>query len=202
MRIVCLDLEGVLVPEIWINVAEKTGIEELRLTTRDISDYDVLMKGRLKILEEHSLTLNDIQAVIGTMEPLEGAHEFLTFLRERTQVIILSDTFTQFASPLMEKLGWPTLLCNYLVIDPETNMINDYKLRQNDGKRKAVEALQSLGYKVFAGGDSYNDLSMIKKADGGALFRAPEGILKEEPHLPFTTTYEEFRGVIEEFLGQ
>lgn len=175
MRVVCLDLEGVLVPEIWINVAEKSGIEELRLTTRDISDYDVLMKGRLKILEEHKLTLSDIQAVIGTMEPLEGAYEFLTSLREKTQVFILSDTFTQFASPLMEKLGWPTLLCNYLIVDPHTNMIIDYKLRQRDGKRKAVEALQSLNYKVFAGGDSYNDLSMIKKADAGALLELPRG---------------------------
>lgn len=202
MRVVCLDLEGVLVPEIWINVAEKSGIEELRLTTRDISDYDVLMRGRLKILEEHNLTLSDIQAVIGSMEPLEGALEFLNALRGQTQVFILSDTFTQFASPLMEKLGWPTLLCNYLIVDSHTNMIVDYKLRQKDGKRKAVEALQSLNYKVFAGGDSYNDLSMIKKADAGALFRAPEGILKEEPHLPFTTTYDEFRGVIEGFLKQ
>ncbi|MFA5468897.1 MAG: bifunctional phosphoserine phosphatase/homoserine phosphotransferase ThrH [Sphaerochaetaceae bacterium] len=201
MKIVCLDLEGVLVPEIWINVAQRTGIEQLRLTTRDISDYDVLMRGRLAILREHNLTLGDIQAVIKAMEPLEGALDFLNALRRKTQVFILSDTFTQFASPLMEKLLWPTLLCNSLVVDKQTNMITDYTLRQRDGKCKAVEALQGLGYKVFAGGDSYNDLSMIKRADQGALFRAPQGIQEEEKDLPFTTTYDELLAVIEEFLA-
>ena len=169
MRVVCLDLEGVLVPEIWINVAEKSGIEELRLTTRDVSDYDVLMKGRLKILEEHKLTLSDIQAVIGTMEPLEGAYEFLTSLREKTQVFILSDTFTQFASPLMEKLGWPTLLCNYLIVDPHTNMIIDYKLPR-EGERKAGRSLAEFSQlQGISGGNSTRPLNDKKPMPAPSL---------------------------------
>ncbi len=199
MDIVCLDLEGVLVPEIWINVAQKTGIEELRLTTRDISDYDVLMKGRLAILEEHKLTLADIQAVIDTIEPLEGALEFLSSLRSRTQVLILSDTFSEFAQPLMRQLAWPTLWCNSLVID-EAGMIAEYKLRIPDGKLHAIRALKGLNFRTFAAGDSYNDLSMIEESDAGCLFRAPEGILASHPHLRQTTTYEEFSQAIEEFL--
>lgn len=199
MDIVCLDLEGVLVPEIWINVAQKTGIEALRLTTRDISDYDVLMKGRLEILKEHKLKLADIQAVIATIEPLEGALQFLSTLRSRTQVLILSDTFTEFATPLMKKLAWPTLWCNNLVIDDE-GMITDYKLRIPNGKLHAIRALKGLNFRTFAAGDSYNDLSMIEEADAGCLFRAPEGILASHPHLALTTTYEEFLSAIEEFL--
>lgn len=199
MRIVCLDLEGVLVPEIWISFAEKTGIEELRLTTRDVPDYDVLMKRRLAILKEHKLTLKDIQRVIGALSPLEGALDFLNSLRHKTQVIILSDTFTEFAKPLMEKLGWPSIFCNSLVVDTN-NMIIDYTLRQQDGKRKAVEALQSIGFTVFAGGDSYNDLSMIKTADSGALFRAPQRIIAEEPALPSAEEYAEFEHIIDQFL--
>ena len=198
-KIVCLDLEGVLVPEIWISFAEKVGIEKLRLTTRDIPDYDVLMRGRLEILKEHKLTLKDIQAVIGTLSPLQGALEFLNTLRSKTQVIILSDTFTEFAAPLMAKLNYPTLFCNNLVVDDD-NMIIDYKLRQNDGKLKAVEALQSIGFTVLAAGDSYNDLTMIKKADFGALFRAPQQIIDEHKQFPHTDDYVELDKIIDNFL--
>jgi len=199
MKVVCLDLEGVLVPEIWINVAKKTGIKELMRTTRDESNYDILMSQRLNILKEHNLTLSDIQEVIKTLDPLDGAFSFLQQLREKTQVIILSDTFSEFASPLMAKLHYPTIFCNTLVID-ENDMIVDYTLRQADGKKKAVKALQQIGFSVFAAGDSYNDLSMIKVADKGALFRAPEAILEEEPDLPLATTYEEFLSIINKFL--
>lgn len=199
MDIVCLDLEGVLIPEIWINFAEKTGIERLRLTTREISDYDVLMRGRLEILREHGLTLADIQEVIGTMDPLEGAKEFLDELRSKTQVVILSDTFTEFAQPLMRKLGWPTIFCNDLQVDAK-GMITDYRMRQNDGKKKAILGLRSLGFRTFAAGDSYNDLSMIHTADVGALFKAPANILDEEPDLPLATTYDEFMAIIDDFL--
>ena len=199
MDIVCLDLEGVLIPEIWINVAQKTGIEALRLTTRDISDYDVLMKGRLEILKKHKLTLTDIQDVIATIRPLDGAFEFLSDLRSKTQVLILSDTFTEFANPLMKQLAWPTLWCNNLVVDEE-GMIADYKLRIRDGKYHAIKALKGLNFRTFAAGDSFNDLSMIEEADAGCLFRAPEGILQSHPHLKQSTTYEEFSAIIQEFL--
>ncbi|NCB01139.1 MAG: bifunctional phosphoserine phosphatase/homoserine phosphotransferase ThrH [Spirochaetia bacterium] len=199
MHIVCLDLEGVLVPEIWINVSLKTGIKELMLTTRDEPDYDVLMKKRIKILKQHNLTLKDIQEVIATLSPLEGALEFLDTLRERTQVVILSDTFSEFAAPLMKKLKYPTIFCNSLVVD-KNDVIQDYTLRQNDGKKMAVLALASIGFTVLAAGDSYNDLSMIKIAHEGALFRAPAKILEEEPNLPHATTYEEFMGIITKFL--
>ncbi len=199
MDIVCLDLEGVLVPEIWINVAQKTGIEALRLTTRDVSDYDILMKGRLEILREHRLTLSDIQSVIATIRPLDGAMDFLSDLRSRTQVLILSDTFTEFAKPLMKQLAWPTLWCNNLIIDAD-GMIQDYTLRIRDGKYHAIKALKSLNFRTFAAGDSYNDLSMIEEADAGCLFKAPEGILQSHPHLPRATTYTEFSSVIQEFL--
>jgi len=200
MQMVCLDLEGVLVPEIWINFAEKTGIEELRLTTRDVPDYDVLMQGRLRILKERGLTLPDIQEVIGSLSPLPGALEFLNSLRAKTQVVILSDTFTEFAQPLMRKLGWPTIFCNELIVDPK-GTITGYKLRQKDGKYKAVKALQSIGFHVFAAGDSYNDLTMIKAADKGALFCAPQRILQEEPQLPHAVTYGEFMKIIDTFLA-
>jgi len=199
MDIVCLDLEGVLVPEIWINVAQKTGIEALRLTTRDISDYDILMKGRLEILRKHRLTLADIQDVIATIRPLDGAKEFLDLLRSKTQVLILSDTFTEFAKPLMEQLAWPTLWCNNLSIDAD-GMIEDYTLRIRNGKYHAIKALQGLNFRTFAAGDSYNDLAMIEEADAGCLFRAPEGILASHPHLPHATTYGEFSSVIQAFL--
>ncbi len=200
MEIVCLDLEGVLVPEIWIAFAEKTGIEKLRLTTRDVPDYDVLMKGRLDILREHGLKLADIQSVISSIEPLEGAKEFLDELRSVTQVVILSDTFREFASPLMKKLAWPTIFCNSLVVDDDGN-ITGYTLRQKDGKRKAIEHLQAMGFRCFAAGDSYNDLTMIKTADSGSLFRAPENILEEYPDLHLSTTYDDFLKTIKEFLN-
>ena len=199
MKIVCLDLEGVLVPEIWINVSQKTGIKELSLTTRDISDYDILMKKRIGILKEHGLNLGDIQKVIDTMEPLEGALEFLETLWHRTQVIILSDTFEEFAKPLMKKLSWPTLFCNHLVCDEKENIV-DYRLRQQDGKKMAVQALQSIGMSVFAAGDSYNDLTMIQKADKGALFCAPNSIRIDNPDLAAVDTYQDLLDVVDSFL--
>lgn len=201
MYVVCLDLEGVLIPEIWINFAQATGIEELRLTTRDIPDYDVLMKKRLGILAAHNLKLGDIQKVIGSMDPLEGAREFLDDLRIRTQVVILSDTFTQFARPMMEKLAWPTLFCNSLVVDDQ-DRVADYRLRQKDGKRKAVEGFQSMGFRVIAAGDSYNDLTMIRKAEKGILFCPPDNIVKENPDLPVARDYGEFREHLLRQLGE
>ena len=196
MEIVCLDLEGVLVPEIWIAFAEKTGITELKRTTRDEPDYNKLMAWRMDILREHSLTLTDIQNTISEIKPLEGAKEFLDKLRAMTQVVILSDTFREFASPLMKQLGWPTILCNSLVVD-ENNMLSGMVLRQTDGKRKAIEGFRSMGFRTFAAGDSYNDLTMIHTADKGCLFRAPERILLEEPDLKLCTTYDEFFKEIE-----
>ena len=199
MEIVCLDLEGVLVPEIWIAFAEKTGITELKRTTRDEPDYNKLMAWRMDILREHSLTLKDIQSTISCIKPLEGAKEFLDKLRAMTQVVILSDTFREFASPLMKQLGWPTILCNSLVVD-ENNMLSGMVLRQTDGKRKAIEGFRSMGFRTFAAGDSYNDLTMIHTADKGCLFRAPERILLEEPDLKLCTTYDEFFKEIEAFV--
>ncbi|MBU1054998.1 MAG: bifunctional phosphoserine phosphatase/homoserine phosphotransferase ThrH [Proteobacteria bacterium] len=197
MQIVCCDLEGVFVPEIWINVAQKTGIEELKLTTRDISDYDVLMKRRLEILEREHLTITDIQKVIELINPLEGACEFLYWLRSVVQVIIVSDTFVQFAGPLMKKLGWPTLFCNSLTIGPDAS-IEGYNLRQKDGKKKAVIALKSLNYNIIAVGDSYNDIAMLKEADKGILFRPPENFKSEFPELPITYNYEELKKILED----
>lgn len=191
MNLVCLDLEGVLVPEIWLNVAAKTGIEALNRTTRDEPDYSKLMAGRIDILHAHNLGLADIQGVISTMDPMPGALEFLNQLRSQTQVVILSDTFEQFAQPLMKKLEWPTLFCNNLVVNPD-GIIVDFKLRQQDGKKRAVAGFQSMGLRVTAAGDSYNDLAMIKGADRGALFRPPASIIKEQPHLPVFHEYQEF----------
>lgn len=188
----CLDLEGVLVPEIWITVAEKTGIKELRLTTRDISDYDLLMKRRLGILDQHKLTLQDIQSVIGAMAPLEGAGEFLGWLRERCQVIILSDTFYEFALPLMRQLAYPTLFCNRLEVD-ESGRIIHYHLRQPDQKRQSVIALKQLRFRIVAAGDSYNDTAMLGEADAGIFFRPPATIVKEFPQFPVTQTYSELK---------
>ncbi len=188
----CLDLEGVLIPEIWIAVAEKTGIKKLRLTTRDIPDYDELMRGRLKILDEHDLKLADIQEVIGTLSPLEGAKEFLDWLKSEFQVIILSDTFYQFAGPLMEKLEHPTLFCNELIVSDD-GCITNYRLRQPDGKTKAVTALKGLNFQVIAAGDSYNDTGMLKVADAGILFRPPDNVIEEFPQFPVTHTYDEFK---------
>ena len=200
MNLVCLDLEGVLVPEIWINFAEATGIPELRLTTRDISDYDVLMKKRIGILKDHNLKLADIQKVIGGMEPLEGGKEFLDSLRSLTQVVILSDTFEEFARPLMKKLEWPTLFCNSLITD-RNGTITGYSLRQTDGKRKAVEAFKSVNCRVFAAGDSYNDISMLQSADKGVFFHAPESIKKEYPAMETAASYGELMDKVKYFLS-
>lgn len=201
MEIVCLDLEGVLVPEIWIAFAEKTGILELKRTTRDEPDYEKLMAWRMGILREHGLSLSDIQDTIAQISPLPGAKEFLEKVRSITQVVILSDTFREFASPLMKQLGWPTILCNSLVVDKD-NMLTGMTLRQTDGKRKAIEGFRAMGFRTFAAGDSYNDLTMIHTADKGCLFRAPENILKEEKALKLCVTYDEFFREIEEFVRQ
>ena len=195
MIVTCLDLEGVLVPEIWIAFAEKTGIEKLQLTTRDIPDYNELMQGRLKILNENNLKLADIEEVIGGIAPLPGAKEFLSWLESEFQVIILSDTFNQFAGPLMAQLDFPTLFCHDLIVD-ETGKIADYRLRIPDAKTKAVAALKKLNLKVIAAGDSYNDTGMLKEADAGILFRAPDNVVKEFPQFTVTQTYEEFKAAI------
>ena len=192
MELACLDLEGVLVPEIWIAFAEKTGIDELRATTRDIPDYDVLMKQRLRILDEHQLKIQDIQDVIATLEPLPGAIEFLDWLRERFQVIILSDTFYEFSQPLMRQLKWPTLFCHKLVVDAE-GRVTDYKLRQADPKRASVKALHSLNYRVIAAGDSYNDTTMLSEAEVGILFHAPRNVIDEFPQYRAVQEFDELK---------
>lgn len=201
MFITCLDLEGVLVPEIWIAFAEETGIKELRLTTRDISDYDVLMKKRIGILRDHSLKLKDIQNTIEKIYPLEGAKDFLDELRSLCQVIILSDTFTQFAQPLMKKLGMPSIFCNSLNISKD-GFIDGYTLRQENGKYHAVKALQSIGYKIIASGDSFNDLEMIKQAEAGFLFCPPEHIAKEYCQYPSYTKYNELLNAVKKVMKQ
>jgi phosphoserine / homoserine phosphotransferase len=192
--VVTLDLEGVLVPEIWIAVAEKTGIKELQLTTRDIPDYDVLMKGRLKILAQHNLLLRDIQEVIGTLCPLDGAREFLDELRSITQVIILSDTFAEFAQPLMKQLGWPTLFCHRLEI--QDGKVVNYKLRLQDQKKQAVAALRSLNFFVIAAGDSFNDTAMLGEANVGYLFRSPTAIQQQFPEFKAVEEYSELLALI------
>lgn len=200
MHVVCLDLEGVLVPEIWIEFSNVTGISELKITTRDEPDYDKLMKYRIEILKKNNLKLKDIQKVISGMMPLAGAVEFIQTLRSQTQVVILSDTFTQFAQPLMEKLGFPTLFCNSLMIDTDGS-VSGFSLRQTEGKRKAVEAFKSINLKVLAAGDSYNDLGMIKSAHMGAFFSAPESIKQQNPGIPAFETYAELLGFINGFLS-
>ena len=195
MYIVCSDLEGVFVPEIWINVAQKTGIEQLRLTTRDISDYDELMGHRLSVMDANNLKIGDITSVIQTMEPLEGARAFLDWLRSKTQVVILSDTFTQFAGPLMAKLGWPTLLCHTLSIGKD-GTVTGYNIRIENSKHKAVKAFQDLNYKVLAMGDSYNDIAMLKAADTGILFDPPENVMADHPDLPVCSSYDQLRDKI------
>ena len=192
VNVVCLDLEGVLVQEVWINVAERTGIAELRRTTRDEPDYDVLMTRRLEILQEHGLTLSDIQAVIGEMGPMDGARAFLDDLRERAQVIILSDTFYEFADPLMRQLGRPTLFCHSLKVDA-ANRVVGYQLRMPDQKRAAVKALRALNFRVLAAGDSYNDTTMLGAADAGFLFRAPDNVVAEFPQFPVVHDYDGLR---------
>ncbi|MFP4388481.1 MAG: bifunctional phosphoserine phosphatase/homoserine phosphotransferase ThrH [Desulfococcaceae bacterium] len=200
MNIVCSDLEGVFVPEIWTNVAERTGIDALRMTTRDEPDYDVLMTKRLNILKAHNLKLSDIADVIAGMSPLPGAREFLDWMRSQVPVIVVSDTFTQFAGPLMRQLGWPTLFCNTLEIAPDGSVAG-YRLRQNDGKRHVVEALRSLNYRIVAMGDSYNDISMLKTADAGILFRPPENVVTEFPQFPVVRDYDELRPLMEKALA-
>lgn len=192
--IVTLDLEGVLIPEVWVAVAETTGIEGLLRTTRDEPDYDVLMKYRLDLLAQNGLGLGRIQDVIATLEPMPGAREFLDALRERTQVIILSDTFEQFATPFMRQLGWPTIMCHQLVVDGDT--IVGYRLRQQDQKRKAVEAFQSLEYRIIASGDSYNDTSMLTAASAGFLFRSPDNVIAEFPQFTAFTAYDDLLAAI------
>lgn len=193
--ITCLDLEGVLVPEVWIAFAEKTGIEELRRTTRDEPDYDVLMRGRLEILDANGFKLADIQDVIGTLAPLEGAVEFLDELRSKTQLVILSDTFYQFAEPLMRQLAWPTLFCHELVV-ADDGRVADYTLRIDDGKKRAVAAFQELGFTVHAAGDSYNDTTMLGEADRGVLFRCPDNVAEEFPQFARTESYAELMSAL------
>jgi phosphoserine/homoserine phosphotransferase len=190
VKIICLDLEGVLVPEIWIGVAERTGIDELRLTTRDIPDYDVLMKRRIEILHENGLLMGDIHEVIDSLDPLPGARDLLARLRASVQVAIISDTFYQFAEPLMRKLDWPSLYCNNLEIDGQ-GRITGYRLRQPDQKRQAVLAFKGLNFQVTAAGDSYNDISMLTEAHAGVWFRPPEKLVGEYPQFPVTHSHEE-----------
>lgn len=195
--ITCLDMEGVLFPEIWLGLADKVGLEELRLTTRDISDYDVLMKKRLDVLRTHRITIHDIHEVVRTILPLPGVLDFMAWLRRRSQVIILSDTFYEFVQPLMEQLQFPTIFCHTLHINQE-GFITDYFLRQKDQKRHAVSALKALGFRTLAGGDSYNDVSMLQEADAGFFFCPPESIVQEFPQFPVAKTYTEFQ----EYLGR
>ena len=192
-------MEGVLTPEIWIAVAEKTGISELRRTTRDEPDYDKLMRGRLALLDQHDLKLPDIQRVIATLQPLAGAKEFLDQLRSLAQVIILSDTFEQFATPLLRQLGWPVLLCHRLVV--QDGRITDYQLRIPEQKRRAVAALKLLNYQVISAGDSFNDTAMLAEADVGLLFRAPEGVKRQFPQFPAVETYDALMRLIQRAMG-
>lgn len=197
---VTLDVEGVLLPEVWIAVAERTGIEALRRTTRDEPDYERLMRYRLGLLAEHGLTMSLIRGVVGELEPLDGAAAFLAALRQRTQVILLSDTFAEFAHPLMAKLGWPTIFCHNVVVDDDDRIV-DYRLRLADQKRAAVRAFRSLGYRVAAAGDSYNDVSMLGAADRGFLFKAPERVTAEFPHFPAFDTHPELLAALDEVLS-
>ena len=199
MNIVCLDLEGVLVPEIWVAFAEETGIPELKKTTRDEPDYDKLMKWRLGILKEHGLGLKEIQETIAKIDPMPGAKEFLDELRSMTQVIIISDTFTQFAAPLMKKLGWPTIFCNSLEV-AENGEITGYRMRVENSKYSTVKALQSIGFETIASGDSHNDLGMIKASKAGFLFTSTEQIKKDNPELPAYETYDELMEAIKKAL--
>ncbi|MEJ2098503.1 MAG: bifunctional phosphoserine phosphatase/homoserine phosphotransferase ThrH [Desulfobacterales bacterium] len=200
MYIVCADMDGIFTPEIWIRVAEITGIENLRLTTRDISDYDVLMNKRLSILKEHGLKLRDIQAVIAKMEPLDGALEFLNWIRSRLQVIIVSDTYVEFAGPLLEKLGWPTLFCNTLSVAADGS-ISGYNLRQKDGKQKVANALKDLNYKVIAIGDSYNDITMLQAAESAILYRPPSNVKAQFPEFRVTLNYQELKHEIQKIIA-
>jgi phosphoserine / homoserine phosphotransferase len=200
MYLVCSDLEGVFVPEIWVSVSQHTGIDELKLTTREISDYNVLMKRRLELLQKYGLTLRDVQNVISLLKPLPGALEFIDWLRTQTQLIVVTDSFTEFAEPLIRQLGRPTLLCHHLTTDKE-GIIRDYNLRQEDAKRHVVDALHSLMYKVIAIGDSYNDISMLRKADHGILYNPPQNVADEHPDLEVIKTYQSLRRVISQIIN-
>ena len=201
MYVICSDLEGVFVPEIWINVSRQTGIEELKLTTRDISDYDALMKRRLELLRQHNLTLYDVQKVISNLKPLPGAVEFVDWLRSYTQLIVVSDTFIEFADPLLRQLGRPTLFCHHLTTDSEGNITN-YNLRQKEAKKKVVESLQSLNYKVIAIGDSYNDILMLRKAEHGILFNPPRNVIDENSDLMVVNSYNALKEVIKKLINR
>lgn len=199
MHLICSDLEGIFLPEIWIAFAEKTGIQELRLTTRDISDYDVLMKHRIKILKAHGLKLPDIQAVIAAMDPHEGALEFLSWIRPVAPILVVSDTFVEFAGPVMKKLGHPTLLCNSLTVAAD-GTVTGYRLRQKDGKKKVAEAMRSLNYTVIGIGDSYNDVTMLTAADHGMLYRPPDNVRREFPAFPVASDFDGLKAMIETIL--
>jgi phosphoserine / homoserine phosphotransferase len=199
MYIVCSDLEGVLVPEVWINVARWTGIDELKLTTRDISDYNALMRRRLEILKQHGITINDIQKVISLLELMPGALDFINWLHGRVQMVVVSDTFREFADPLLEKIGWPLLFCHHLTIDKDGN-ITDFNLRQNDAKKKVVEAIQNLNFKVIAIGDSYNDISMLRKAEYGILYKPPQNVIDDNPDIRAVNSYSQMKHVVSEIL--
>jgi phosphoserine / homoserine phosphotransferase len=201
MYIVCSDLEGVFVPEIWVNISVHTGIDELKLTTRDISDYNILMKRRLELLKEHSLTLHDIQKVISMLKPLPGAMEFINWINERIPLILVSDTFVEFADPLMKQMGRPTLLCHHLTVDNIGNITN-YNLRQKDAKKHVVEAFQNLNYKVIAIGDSYNDISMLRQADTGILFTPPKNVADEHSDLQVIKSYDALKEAITQIISQ
>ncbi len=199
MYIICTDLEGVLVPEVWINVARWTGIDELKLTTRDINDYDALMRRRLEILHHHSITIKDIQKVISLLELMPGALDFISWLHGKAQMIVVSDTFREFADPLLEKMGWPVLFCHHLTIDKD-GIITDYNLRQSDAKMKVVEALQNLNFKVIAVGDSYNDINMLRKAEMGVLFKPPQNVIDDNKDLTVVNSFLSLKKIISEKL--
>ena len=199
MYLICSDLEGVFVPEVWINVAEKTGIPELRITTREIPDFDLLMNQRIKILYEHGLKLKDIQSVVNDMVPIPGANSFIEWIKGKTQLIVVSDNFSQVVDPLMMQIGRPTLFCHDLVVDSANRIIN-YKMRQPDLKNKTVEALQGLKYNVIAIGDSYNDVSMLKAAEIGILFRPPQNVIDDFPELRVTFDYDELKEILAHYI--
>jgi len=201
MYILCSDLEGVLVPEVWINVARWTGIDELKLTTRDISDYNALMKRRLEILKLHGITINDIQKVISLLELMPGALDFVNWLHGRVQMVVVSDTFREFADPLLEKMGWPVLFCHHLTIDKEGN-ITDFNLRQNEAKKRVVEALQNLNFKVIAIGDSYNDIKMLRKAELGVLYKPPQNVIDDNKDLTVVNSYLGLKKIISDKLEE
>jgi phosphoserine / homoserine phosphotransferase len=201
MYILCSDLEGVLVPEVWINVARWTGIDELKLTTRDISDYNALMKRRLEILKQHGITINDIQKVISLLELMPGALDFVNWLHGRVQMVVVSDTFREFADPLLEKMGWPVLFCHHLTIDKEGN-ITDFNLRQNEAKKRVVEALQNLNFKVIAIGDSYNDVSMLRQAQHGILYKPPQNVIDDNPDIRFVNSYSQLKNLVAGILEE